>query len=52
MAPATAQGAPPALAPMQGMSEKDFQAPLVAALRLGQTTPAPAAPGSTGTTLK
>ena len=46
-----ALGAPPAPAPMQGMSANDFQA-LIAALRLGQIPQAPAAPGTAGTTVE
>ena len=51
MTPTETLGAPPAPAPMQGMSATDFQG-LVAALHLGHTHQAPAAPGTAGTTVK
>jgi len=44
-------GAPPLVPPPQGISAQDFQA-LVTALRGGQTNPAPAAPGTSGTTVE
>jgi len=51
MTPPAAQGASPALAPMQGMPANYFQA-LIAALRQGQIPQALAAPGTAGTTVE
>ena len=51
LAPAAALSAPPAPAPMQGVSARAFQ-DLVEAIRNGPAAPAPAAPGSAETTVE